>query len=51
MTEKSYTFADFVEGRIPKEEYDKICEKADKLQQENLGNIHENKELYGEEEE
>lgn len=36
---KSYTFADFVKGRIPKKEYDKICDKADKLQQENLGRI------------
>ncbi len=39
MTEKSHTFADFVKGKVPKEEYDKICEKADKLQQENLGRI------------
>lgn len=37
MTEKSYTLADFVKGKVPKEEYDKICKKADKLQQETIG--------------
>ena len=39
MSEKSHTFVDYVKGKVPKEEYDKICEKADKLQQENLGRI------------
>lgn len=39
MSEKKYTLADYVKGRMPKKEYDKICKEADKLQQENLGRI------------